>query len=207
MAGCIKCGDTGFLCSGERCDCTAGTTIEVPVCLGIPMQYQNVQFSRILLRNELPTDYGIFMDRLLKEFTSDPYGLHKNYIICAPPNSGKTVWSYTLYSLLFSQGCEIPEIMDLMQARDVLLNYYSDNKEALEKLSSAPVAVIRLPWDLPPKFPETISTIVERRVRAGCSTIFLYNGTNVELYAKDTFGKLKSLAGDGSFNSVCIKSW
>ena len=215
MAGCIKCGDSGFCyeldedgqMSKVPCDCGAHQHIELPVCISIPVQYQGIKFSKALLREELSKDYGIFMEELLNEYEKGSKQYHKNYIICAPPNSGKTVWAYTLYSILYGQGRTIPEIMDLMEARNMLLNYYYEDKKALELLSTAPVAIIKLPWDLPNRFVETMSSIIDRRVRTNSSTIFLYNGDKAELFARDTFGKLQSLIGDGCFNSVCIKSW
>lgn len=204
---CLRCGGTGITALGERCSCSAGQEESVPVCLSIPFQYQGVKFSKNLVPEWMPAAYGKFMEDLMDECTSGLTNFRKNYIICSPPNTGKTVWAYSLYSQLFSRGAAIPEVMDLMQAREVLLNFYYDDKHALELLSSAPVAVIKVPWDLPNKFPETISTIVERRVMAGCSTIFMFNGTKNDLVARDNFGKLTRLLGDGSYNSVCLKEW
>lgn len=205
MSTCIRCGGTGVLISGEPCDCGVKEAFETPICLSVPVQYQGVQFSKELVNTDLHPSYGSFMESLLHDCISGK--MYKNYIVCAPPNSGKTVWAYTVYGHLFAKGVAIPEIMDLMQVREVFLDYYNDDKRSLELLSTAPIAVIRLPWDLPNRFPETISTIVERRVRANCSTIFLFNGSKFDLSAKDSFGKLRRMEGDGSFNSICIKSW
>lgn len=206
MSVCLRCGGTGITALGEKCDCGALTTVQIQVCLNIPVQYQGVRFSASLVPEWMPKNYGLFLEGLLDEYVRNTM-LQRNYIICSPPNSGKTVWAYSLYTQLYSLGVVIPDIMDLMQARDVLLNLYYEDKNTLEKLSSSPVAVIKLPWDLPNKFPETISSIVERRVMSGCSTIFLFNGTKGDLIARDGFGKLSRLLGDGSYNSVCLKVW
>ena len=40
-----------------------------------------------------------------------------------------------------------------------------------------------------------------------CSTIFLFSGSQEDLIAQDKFGKFKALLGDGSYNSIEIKSW
>ena len=101
----------------------------------------------------------------------------------------------------------MPEILDLMQVREVLLNYFTDNLELLDKVNNAKIMVVRIPMDLPNKFVDTISTIVDRRVRNNCSTILIYNGTRNDLYAQDRFCKLRFLEGDGSFNTLCIKSF
>ena len=207
MAGCLKCGDTGITVLGEVCTCGAKRDFALPLCLNVPVQYQGVRFAIEFIDEELRYTYGEFMRKLLVDCTEHLGQFHKNYIICAPPNSGKTIWAYTVYGLLFAKGVQVPEIMDLMQVREIFLDYYNKDQQELERLSTAPLAVIKLPWDLPNRFPETISTIVERRVRANGSTIFLFDGTQQELLARDTFGKLKLLSGDGSYNSVCIKSW
>lgn len=204
---CLKCGGTGLLISGEACDCGVKPLFEVPICIDVPTQYQGVKYNKCLVPADIDSSYGRFMEELLTEVTTNMRNFSKNYIICAPPSSGKTVWAYTVYGMLFAAGAAIPEIMDLMQVRDVMLNYYNTDSRALELLSTAPLAVIKLPWDLPNRFPETVSTIIDRRVRAGCSTIFLFNGSKYDLMAKDTFGKLRQMEGDGSFTSICIKSW
>lgn len=206
MGVCLRCGGTGITAFGEKCDCGAYTEMDAPICLSIPVQYQGVKFSANLVPTWMPKSYGTFMENLLDECTRNPM-IQRNYIICSPPNTGKTVWAYSLYSQLYSLGITIPDVMDLMQARDVFLNLYYEDKATLEKLSASPIAIIKLPWDLPNKFPETISTIVERRVMTGCSTIFLFNGTKGDLTARDSFGKLTRLLGDGSYNSVCLKVW
>lgn len=204
---CIKCGGTGIDALGNPCSCGINKKIEMPVCLKVPMQYQGLKFNKAFIRKGLPPLYGETLDKILQECI-DSFGQFKrNILICAPPGSSKTIWAYTLYSMLFSMGCEIPEIMDLMQCREILLNYYTEDKEALRLLSTAPLAVIKIPWDLPNRFVETVSTIIDRRVRANCSTIFLYNGSKTDLKARDSFGKLSMLEGDGYFNSLKIYSW
>ena len=207
MGMCLKCGNTGIMSNGEPCDCGIREPIVLPTCLNIPVQYQNVRFDRSFLRADLQGTYGNFMEKLLKDCTDNLHSFHKNVLICAPPNSGKTVWVYTLCGLLYARGIVMPDLMDLMQARDILLNYYGTDKDAIIKLSTAQIAVIKIPLDLPNKFPETISTIIERRVRSNCSTIFMYGGSYRDLEAQDKFGKLKPILGDGSYNTLSVNSF
>lgn len=205
---CLKCGGTGILASGELCDCGVKTTkLVLPPHMKVPLQYQSIQYNKMFIHRELQPTLGVFMEKLLNDITTDLYSYSKNYIICSPANTGKTVWAYNLYSLLYSKGENMPEILDLMQVREVLLNYFTDNLELLDKVNNAKIMVVRIPMDLPNKFVDTISTIVDRRVRNNCSTIFIYNGTRNDLYAQDRFCKLRFLEGDGSFNTLCIKSF
>ena len=208
MGYCIKCGNTGLLADGKPCDCGAQSVrLVLPPHMKLPLQYQNIKYNKEFIRPEFKDTLGAFMERLLKEITTDLHSYFRNYIICSPANTGKTVWAYNLYSLLYSQGENMPELLDLMQVREVLVNYYNKDDELRDKISNARIMVVRIPMDLPNKFVETISTIVDRRVRNSCSTIFIYNGSRADLYAQDNFGKLKYLEGDGSFNTLCIKSF
>lgn len=205
---CIKCGNTGLLISGEHCDCGAyNSKLVLPTHMKVPLQYQSIKYDKRFIREELQSTLGVFMEKLFKDITQDLYAFCRNYIICAPANSGKTVWAYNLYAYLYSKGEAMPEILDLMQVRQTLLNYYTDDLDTLDKINNAKVIVIKLPMDLPNKFVETISTIIDRRVRNNCPTIFIYNGSRHDLYAQDRFEKLRFLEGDGSYNTVCIKSF
>lgn len=205
---CIRCGNTGRLASGAICSCGAyNTGLVLPVHMKVPLQYQSIKYDRQFIRQELRETLGLFMERLFKEITNDLYAFCRNYIICAPANSGKTVWAYNLYAVLYSKGEAMPEILDIMQVREAMLNYYTENKDLLDKINNAKVMVVRLPMDLPNKFADTISTIVDRRVRNNCPTIFIYNGSRNDLYAQDRFEKLKYLEGDGTYNTICIKSF
>jgi len=205
---CLKCGGTGMLVDGTPCDCgCANETFTLPSTLNVPLQYQNVKYDMTLIRKELQPTLGVFMERLLKECTLGLHSFSSNYVICAPPNSGKTIWAYTLYSLMYSKGQPVPKLMDIMEVREALLNFYFEDKDLVELINKSKIMVIKLPLDLPSKFPETMSMIIERRVRNNCFTIFLYNGSKYDLVAQDKFGKLKYLIGDGSYNSVNIKSF
>lgn len=205
---CLSCGGTGIDALGNPCSCGCSKNeVILPTSLKIPMQYQSVKYDKAFIRSELQGTLGVFMERLLENAVSNLYTFHTNYIICAPANSGKTVWAYNLYGRLYAKGIAMPDLMDLMQVRKILLNYYNEDKEQEKLINSAKLMVVKLPQDLPDKFPETISMIIERRVRNNCSTFFLYNGSRKDLLAQDRFGKMKYLEGDGAYNTVCIESF
>lgn len=204
---CLKCGDTGVKVSGEKCDCGVGLSIILPTSMKIPMQYQGVIFDKSFVREDISKEYSEYMTKLLDDFVDNTIITSMNVLICAPNNSSKTIWAYTLYGRLYAKGVRIPDLMDLMQARSLMLDYYAEDKETAALLNSAPVVIIKLPMDLPNKFTETMSTIIERRVRNNGSTIFMYNGAYKDLEAQDRFMKLKYIIGDGSFNTLLVKSF
>lgn len=207
MNTCIKCGGTHKMLNGQRCDCMIANSFELPVVLDVPIQYQGVKFNKAALPRDMQEDYGPYMMKLYEELL-DSRGIGRNILVCAPPNSGKTVFAYTIYAEMVNQGASVAKLLDLMEVRELLMSYYHDvDREQLALLSSADVAFIKIPQDLPIKFAEIISTVIERRVRSGGSTIFLFSGSKKDLEAQDRFGKFRALEGDGSYNSLKIYSW
>ena len=206
MKGCLICGGTKLTALGEACpNCSREKNESLPIISTIPVQYQNVRFDRMFLPETLQDSYGTYMEELIDRIVKQS-GFYKNILICSRPNSGKTIFAYTVYGLLYNKGVAMPEVRDIMEVRDVLLDYYGD-AEQVDLWSNAKLAIIKIPIDIPPKVFETMSMIIERRVRNNCSTIFLYGGTKKDLHAQDKFNKLMYLEGDGSYNSLEIKSW
>ena len=110
-------------------------------------------------------------------------------LICSRPNSGKTVWAYNLYSILSSKGYEIPTLRDIVEVRDILNSY--SNKEEVNLISTARCAVIKIPRDLQPWMFDTISYLIERRVRNDGFTIFLFGGTEEDLKYIGAYNTIK----------------
>lgn len=185
--------------------CSKLKVSSLPVISTIPIQYQNVRFDRMFLPENLQETYGIYMEDLIDKIVKQS-GFYKNILICSRPNTGKTIFAYTVYGLLYNKGIKMPEVKDIMEVREILLDYYGD-ADVADLWSTAKVAIIKIPSDIPPKLFDTVSTIIERRVRNNASTIFLYGGSKKDLLAQDKFNKLTYLEGDGSYNSLEIKSW
>ena len=208
MIGCLICGGvppylTAF---GKPCpNCSKEVVEALPNIPEIPVQYQNVRFDRTFLPENLQDTYGVYMEELIDKIVKQ-VGFYKNILICCRPNSGKTVFAYTVFGLLHNKGVRMPIVKDIFEVRDIFVSYYADAEE-VELWSSSKLAIIKIPVDITTKVFDTMSTIVERRVRNNCSTIFLYGGTKKDILAQDKFSKLKYLEGDGSYNSIEIKSW
>lgn len=203
---CLICGGTLKTALGEPCpECTKKEGLQAPVVAGIPLQYQGVNFDKSFLPQELQKDYGTFMEDLLITIVNDIAFYQKNLIICSRPNSGKTVWAYTLYARLIAKGFETPPLMDIVEARDALNTW--DNKEKGILLSSARCAVIKIPRDMQFWMFDTMSYILERRVRSNGFTIFLFGGSLDDLNAIDRKSTLSVMRGTGAYNTVKIHSY
>lgn len=207
MSVCLKCGGTGWLVNGDRCDCGIQDAIILPTSLRIPSQYQDIRFNRMNLRPALQSEYGSYIESLINEISAKAGRIDRNILICAQPNSGKTVLAYTVIGSLFAKGVKVPEVMDLMQIREILMARYNTDVEKIADINSAPIMFVKIPMDVPARFAETMSMLIERRVRFDGSTIFLFSGSAYDLEALDTFGKYQRLLGDGSFNSIQLKNF
>lgn len=204
--GCLLCGGTKITALGKPCpNCSSKQDESLPTISTIPMQYQNVKFDRMFLPENLQSTYGVYMEELIQKIVNG-VGFYKNILICSRPNSGKTIFAYTVYGMLYNKGVIMPPVKDIFEVRDVFVDYYGDSDE-LELWSTSKVAIIKIPMDITSKVFDTMSMIIERRVRNNCSTIFLYGGSKKDIVTQDRFNKLAYLEGDGSYNSIEIKSW
>lgn len=204
---CLLCGGTGKLVDLSPCEACAKEKESKPLSgFVVPKAYANVSaFDKTFLPNGLQSDYGVFVEDVIREIeTTKRYD--RNLILCAPPNSGKSIFAYSVFNLLHSKGINYLPLMDIMEARD-LLHGYTRDREALVLLESSPVCFFVIPLDIPTRFAETISTIVQRRVRKGGGTVFLFGGTKQDLMSVDTYKKLDRQVGDGSYTSILIKSF
>lgn len=204
--GCLICGGTLTDTFGKPCPvCTEASKRLTPIVAGIPAQYQGVTFDKSFLPSDLQNKYGQFMEELLITIINDIAFYQKNLIICSRPNSGKTIWTYNLYSELTAKGHHMPTLRDITEVRNILNSF--DNKEESALFSKARCAVIKLPKDMQPWMFDTMSYIIERRVRNNGFTIFLFGGTLEELKQIDKYNRLGYLRGTGAYNTVQIESF
>lgn len=204
--GCLICGGTLRTVLGEPCpNCCKDGKMLPPIVKGIPAQYQGVRFDKSFLPAEMQGKYGEYMEELLTTILSDASFYQKNLVICSRPNSGKTIWAYNLISDLASQGLEIPMLRDISEVRDILNSY--DNKDLNRQYSEARCVIIKLPRDMQPWMFDSISYVIERRVRNDGFTIFLFGGTEDDLKQLDRYGRLYNLKGTGAYNTVSIVSF
>lgn len=202
---CLDCGETGTRVDGSPCTCKASGKVDVPIVLEVPSIYQTAEFAASLVPIKMPRNYGIELEDIIDVVKSKGRYSH-NVLICSPSNTGKTVFSYTIYKHQYVKGLPMPEVMDLIEARELLTsNSYDEHiQRAKDKLINSPLAIIKVPLDLPNKFAETMSTLMERIVRKNGNVIFLYGGSIFDLQNQDRFGVLKNIIRDGSYNSLKV---
>ena len=84
-----------------------------------------------------------------------------------------------------------------------MMNEFRDTDDWYE----VPYLFLKIPTEVTQQIRSGISTIIDRRVRRGNSTIFLYNGSWGMLTYDDRFGTIKNLQGDGTFHTVEVISF
>lgn len=205
---CLLCADTGIQVDGSVCSCGIHSKVEMPLILEIPAIYQTAEFSASLVPIKMSRSYGTDLEDIIDVIKSKGKYNH-NILICSPPNTGKTVFSYTIYKHQYTKGIQMSELIDLIEAKELFnTNSYDESIQIAKNiLVNCPIAIIKIPLDLPNKFAETMSTILERRVRKGGTTIFLYGGSLFDLQNQDRFGVLKNLIRDGSYNSIRVMEY
>lgn len=203
---CLRCDGTGILANGEPCpDCAKTILRMAPISYSVPAQYQGIMFDKSFLPEKEQKVYGTFMEELMSTIVSDYAFYQKNLLICNRPNSGKTVWAYNLYAILSDKGYEIPPLKDVTEVRSIITSFA--DRELANLYSTARCAIIKVPRDLQPWMFDSLSMIVERRVRNDGFTIFLYGGTEEDLKFADKYGKLRDIRGTGAYNTIEIKSF
>lgn len=202
---CLKCGDTGIMLDGNPCDCGAGQEIELPTILEMPEQYQQSMFDRSFLPKWLHPAYGLALQEIVSSVkTTLDYKL--NVLICAPPNSGKTTFAFTIFRILYNAGIPMPNIYDLNEIRKMFADTYNRSEE-YDLFIGAKLAVVKIPMDVPSKFVETMMSIIDIRSRHSGHTIFLFDGSKFDLSNQDKYEKLQYLEGDGNYHTVKIHSY
>ena len=204
---CLQCGGTGTLVSGLPCpDCAKEVLGKKISVAGIPVQYQGKNFDRDFLPNELiKSPYADFMEKLYTEIVQNTAIFQKNYLIISRPNSGKTVWAYSVYSQLTSKGYKLPLLKDINEVKSILS--YQGSAEDADLFSNSRCAIIKIPSDATPWSFDTIRAVVERRVRNNGFTIFLFSGTMRELERADRNNILRDIRGTGAFNTIAVKDY
>lgn len=210
---CTKCGNTGIDIDGQPCSCrfNAKSFYDTVTCLDIPEQYRGIAFSKFLVAKDIHESYGEYLEKLHDDITSTKLK-HKNICICSPVGHSKSIFAYSVIESLFRYGIPTFPVFDVLEIKRILLDtdlcrkqFYDIEKPEL--LFDSPYVFIKIPrvptWEVY----DTISVILDRRVRRGNSTIFLYGGTWEQLIRGDKQEVLVNLIGDGNFNTLEVKTW
>lgn len=210
FTNCLKCAGTGVLVNGEPCpDCSkelCKASQKKVLQSSVPSQYQGVIFDKEFLPIADRKGYGVFMEELLANITSNFAFYQKNILICSKPNSGKTIWAYNLITMLADKGYSIPDIQDLVQIREIL-NYNKSSIEQADNISKSRCLIVKIPADVTFWMIDIIGYLLERRVPNNGFTIFLFNGNYSQLEQADKNNRLKYLRGTGAWHTIRVEDF
>ncbi|MDR1523179.1 MAG: hypothetical protein LBS29_04445 [Endomicrobium sp.] len=204
MSYCDLCGDTGLLLDGSVCECRSGidSVYDSVDYVDIPEQYRDLMFNKALVTQAYGDIYVNYLNKLYEDISSTRFKF-KNVIVCSKPGSSKTILAYSCISNLFRKKIKVCKLYDVLEISSLL----SVANMEYRLIVSVPYLFVRVPMSSEDTMFANMAVLVDKRVRNGASTIFLYNGVWNSLAAKDTYKQFCNLQGDGSFCSVKVDSF
>lgn len=213
MKYCAVCGGCGITLKGEVCQCQLNVKqfYDAVGRIDIPPTYQGRVFNKVILSHTMPADYGNYLQEIYDNVTTLRWKNH-NVMICSPPGTGKTTLAYSAIEQLFRKGISTLTLFDIFELKKIAMDYDCGRKPAYdvetpEDLVKAPYLFVRVPRVTNFDAYDTIAYILDKRVRRGGSTFFLYNGKWEDLIAMDKYKVVSSLKGDGSCNTLDCRTW
>ena len=213
MSYCVKCGNTGIDIDGNPCDCrfNAGMFYDTVSCLSIPPQYRGIRFNKLLVPKDVHESYANVLQEIFDKVTTCRWENH-NIVLASPINHSKTILAYSCIENLFRQGIETFPVYDLLEIKRMILDMDLGRSqfyevEHPELLYTVPVLFVKIPKVIEWSMFDTFATLLDRRVRRGNSTIFIYDGNWSYLVNNDKSGTLAGLMGDGTYNTIDVKSY
>lgn len=213
MSYCPICGNTGVDIDGNPCTCrfNARSFYDTVSCLTIPPQYRGIRFSKLLVPKDVHESYATVLQDIYDKVITCKWENH-NVVIASPINHSKTILAYSCIEALFRMGIQTFPIYDLLEIKRIMLDmdlgreqFY--NIEEPELLYATPTLFVKIPKLVDWAVFDTFATLLDRRVRRGNSTIFLYDGVWSFLVNSDKSGTLSGLMGDGTFNTIDVKAY
>lgn len=213
MKWCSKCSNTGIDIDGNPCTCrfNAQTFYESVSCMDVPEQYQGVTFNSALVPRDVDPSYAVFLQKLFDDVSTGKT-IKQNMCICSPVGHSKNVFAYSCIEMMFRHGIPTFPVYDILEAKRLLLDTDFNRKplypvENPENLTLTPNLFIKVPRVITWEVYDTMVMILDRRMRRGNYTIFLYDGNWGQLVALDKNEIVTSLMGDGNFNTLAVRSW
>ena len=213
MAYCKWCGGTGIDIDGNVCSCRINVKsfYDTVSCLDVPEQYRGISFNKSLVPKDLPEAYADFLQSIHDKVFE---GKLENYnvLIASPVGHSKTILSYSCLELLFRNGFDTFPVYDVLELKRMLIDMDLCRKsiyeiENPELIMTVPILFVKIPRVSSWEVYDTITLILDRRVRRGNSTIFTFDGTWGELVYNDKRNILAGLVGDGNYNTLKVSSW
>jgi hypothetical protein len=180
-------------------------------CLDIPEQYQGIRFNPSLVPTDIHESYSKYLSDVHDTITSGKWKNH-NVVISSPINHSKTILAYSCLESLFRNGISTFPVYDILEIKRMLTDFDLCRKQAYEiehpeSILTVPILFVKIPRVSSWEIYDAISLLLDRRVRRGNSTIFLFNGTWSQLVYNDKNNILTGLLGDGTYSTLESKSW
>lgn len=214
MRYCEKCGNTRVNWeTGEPCDCVVDmeSIFNSVSCLEVPEQYRGIAFSKALVPTDVPADYADYLEDLHNKILSGHLP-KKNIFLASPIAHSKTIFAYSCIEVLFRSGIPIFPIFDVLEVVRILADMDLGRKQTYEvefpeKLVTVPLLFVKIPRMLRWEVFDAVAMLLDRRVRRGNSTIYLYDGSWSNIVSADKNEITTGLVGDGNYTSLLVKSW
>ena len=210
---CEKCSNTGLDINNNPCSCrfNVQSFYDSVSCLDIPEQYRGIRFNKSLVAKDMPESYAEFLDKVHTDISTNRWSNH-NLCICSPTAKSKTILAYSCMESLFRYGHTTFPVFDVLELKRIMLDLDLCRKsiyvvENPENMFLAPILFIKVPRVVTWEIYDTMVTLLDRRTRRGNSTIFIYDGSWEQLVKMDKQCVLTGLLGDGSYNTIEVKTW
>lgn len=212
MSYCVKCMNTGIDIDGNICTCRVNMDdiLSAVSCMDIPQQYRGNKFNKTLLPQDLDSSYGDFLQSVYDDILLDK--LDKNIIISSPAGHGKSILAYSCIENMFRAGLDTFPLYDMLELKRMMIDLDTGRKstydvENPENVFKVKYLFVRIPRLIQPDVYNMLAVLLDRRVRRGNITIFLYSGSWSYLLNSDKTGTLSDLVGDGYYNTVYVRSY
>lgn len=211
---CPICGNTGFI-PPDNIPCSCRSNIkdiyEDVTCLEIPETYRAIKFNADMVSAEMGQAYRSFLASLYEQISSTRWKC-KNLLLCAPPQSAKSVLAYTCMQTLFRKSVDVFPLYDMLEIKKIMLDLEYNRSKTLDGLSTSLVLTVPYLFAYIPTYLnydvfDMCNMLVSRRSRRGNSTILLYSGYWGAIEAADTKKSLVYMKGDGTLSTVEVSTW
>ena len=210
---CPDCLGTGLDINNNVCHCrfNAKSFYDTVSCLDIPEQYRGIAFNKSLVPHDLHESYANYLQSTHDLITSGKWKQH-NVIITSPINHSKTILAYSCLEVLFRNGIPTFPVYDCLEIKRMLTDLDLCRKQIYdienpESILTVPILFVKVPRVTSREVYDVMALLLDRRVRRGNSTIFLFDGAWSTLVYNDKYHILKGLMGDGAYNTLEVKSW
>ncbi len=210
---CPLCGNTGIDINGDICKCQLDKVsfFTNVTCMEVPAQYMGIAFSSALVPSDLGDAYKNMLQSLYDRIVTQKLR-YMNTVICSPARHSKTIFVYSCIQRLFASGVPVFPFLDITEIQRLMNDIDCCRSPTFEiqnpdGMYTVPYLFVRIPAVISYDTYNYMSMLLDRRVRRGGSTIFVYNGTWNNLVSMDKRGTLRYLQGDGSGTSIKVSSW